>query len=1286
MKVLVDLQAFQALGSSQRRVDHYGASLARAMIRHSGKHDIHVVLNQSSEDALEELQNKFPDLVRSVNFRVSQLPFSGTPRRWCRRATEVVREHRCLELKPDVVLCSLLTGSTNAGIISTLRPTSIPTAITLHNLFPWFNREMHLSAPSDFDPSVQALERLRETDLVLTVSGYCRSQLVDALDLQPERVVVIPPAADVRFRRLAAPAEQERALRLRFRLNRDFVMSIGGTAYRKNVEALIEAYALLPFELRTGHQLAVLGRINGEERGRLQRLARSRGLADGELIVTGYVDDEDLTSLYNICKVFIFPSLYEDFALPPLEAMSCGAPVIGSNRSSVPEVIGLPKALFDPVSARRISEKLYEVITNAQFRAELKVHALKQARRFTWRESARQAFKAMEVLDSSRHDTRRAPSASRLPKTRPLLAFVSPLPPERSGIADYSAELLPELTRHYEIDLITDLAQIADPYLQENFCHRSVAEFERTARRYDRVLYHIGNSPFHRQIPSLLECHPGTVVLHDFFLSHLFYYLEGIDGNKALQRSLYQSHGYPGLLTWARKGAEAAVWTYPCNLSVLSRAQGVIVHSEHVRQLAREWFGIPTENWVVIPQLRRVPKIISREDARRSLGVSPETFLVCSFGFLAPTKLNELLFDSWVASRLANSKDCQLVFVGGDGDGRPYQIGGALSDRIRVTGYLSSEEYQSYLSAADVGIQLRNTLFRGETPRSVFDCMAHGLATVVTAHPALTDLPADSVLTLEGFGAGELVAALERLYSNPKYRTELGRRAHQYVKDKLDPALSARRYADALEKFAEDHPVAVTSRLIAEIADLPASPPPSDDDLGRLATCLAENSGRCGFPQLFVDVTVLSSLGDSGTGIQRVTRAILSELLENPPAGYRVEPVFRKFRQTYRYARAFASKSLGLETPDLDDAPVAVNPGDIFLGLDWDPGIDSPARAWLLYNRLRGMRTVFAIYDLLPLQRSDWFKPEMGHVFRAWFSQICQVADGFACISRTVADELSNWLDTHQSNIAGSLEIDYFHLGSDIEASSPSRGLTLEDQTVLDVLKGREVLIMIGSVEPRKGHHQALSAMERLWAKGEDLSLVILGKQGWMVESMAQRLRSHSELGRRLFWLDQASDETLVRLYSIASGMLMASEGEGFGLPLVEAACYGVPIIARDIPIFREIAGEHAFYFSGLEPAELADALLSWLGFFRLGEHPKPDKLRRLTWKESTNELLQVVLQGRTYKRWRSARTMFLDESAPQGIGGLSAEMERDSLTDSELATRYAPADEALPAAGRNVT
>ncbi|MBV8053815.1 MAG: glycosyltransferase [Deltaproteobacteria bacterium] len=778
--------------------------------------------------------------------------------------------------------------------------------------------------------------------------------------------------------------------------------------------------------------------------------------------------------------------------------------------------------------------------------------------------------------------------------------------------------------------------------------------YEKSARGYERILYQLGNSPFHSQIPSLLERYPGPVVLHDFYLSHLFKHLEATDA-VSLWRNLYVSHGYPGLLARARKGAEAAIWAYPCNLAVLSHAPGIIVHSDHARQLAHEWFGISTESWRVIPQLRRLPPKIDRQKARGALGISPDTFLVCSFGFLAPTKLNDLLFQSWLASGLARLPNCYLVFAGGDGAGRPYQVNGMASSHIRATGYLSKEEYELYLAAADASVQLRGELSRGETPRSVLDCMAQGLATIVSSHPALAELPADSVLKLSAnCNEEELIAALERLYREPEYRALLGRNAQQHVEAKRSPASIAQQYAEAMEEFASSHPAAITNRIGVNLAELVSKTGPSDSDYAKVATCIAENRGSGGVRQLLVDVTVLVSLGDEKTGIHRTTRGILAQLLENPPPGWRVEPVFRGHRETYRYARKLVRNYLHLDGLNLEDAPVAVNPGDVFLGLDWDPGIaiDDKAANWLLHHRQRGMRTVFTVYDLLPLQHSEWFKPEMQPLFRGWLSRICRVADGFACISRAVADELIDWLDTYSLAAAGTFDIGYFHLGSDLEASWASQGLSPDEQRLLDTLKGREVLVMIGTVEPRKNHSQVLSAMELLWAGGENLSLVICGRQGWMVDGIAQQLRSHPELNHRLFWMEQATDEALLQLYSIASGMLMASGGEGFGLPLVEAAKHGVPIIARDLPVFREVAGEYAFYFSGDHSANLADALRTWLKLYRRGEHPQSRMVPWLTWQQSTQQLLRVALEGIAYQRWRRPATPRLGQPARTAANG----------------------------------
>jgi len=411
----------------------------------------------------------------------------------------------------------------------------------------------------------------------------------------------------------------------------------------------------------------------------------------------------------------------------------------------------------------------------------------------------------------------------------------------------------------------------------------------------------------------------------------------------------------------------------------------------------------------------------------------------------------------------------------------------------------------------------------------------------------------------------------------------------------------------------------------------------SDHDRAIVASYPAESMGRGGIRQLFLDVTPLVLLGDRRTGIQRVTRAILAQLLPSPPPGYRVEPIFRSPQQGYYYTPRFVRKCLALADFTQQDGPVAVNPGDVFLGLDPDIGLgaDQQALDWLLLQRQRGMKSFFMVYDLLHLLRPDWFVLETSRRFEDWLSAISRIADGFVCGSRAVADELWAWFKMRPPPGVRSLQIGCFCYGSDIEASWPSLGLTSRHGAILGALRGREVLAMVGTVEPRKGHSLALTAMEQLWAAGETLTLVICGKQGWMVDWLAQRLRSHPELGRRLFWLEHASDEELLELYAIASGLLMASEGEGFGLPLIEAASHGLAIIVRDLPVFREVAGEHAFYFSGLRPRDLADALRAWLKLYKRGEHPQSSKMPRVSWQQSVQQLLSVVLEGNAYRAWQ---------------------------------------------------
>ena len=223
-------------------------------------------------------------------------------------------------------------------------------------------------------------------------------------------------------------------------------------------------------------------------------------------------------------------------------------------------------------------------------------------------------------------------------------------------------------------------------------------------------------------------------------------------------------------------------------------------------------------------------------------------------------------------------------------------------------------------------------------------------------------------------------------------------------------------------------------------------------------------------------------------------------------------------------------------------------------------------------------------------------------------------------------NELSEWISTNTNIDLNHFPIDWFHLGADIKNSAPTTGLPKNYKSVLAKITRKISFLMVGTIEPRKGHAQILAAFEDLWANEVDVSLVIVGKNGWMVEELVNKLSRHSELGRRLFWLKGISDEYLEEVYAASTCLIAASEGEGFGLPLIEAAQYGLPIIVRDIPVFREVAGEYAFYFINRPgPEALAEAINNWLSLYKLGQHPKSDLMPWQTWQESTERLLSIL-------------------------------------------------------------
>jgi glycosyltransferase involved in cell wall biosynthesis len=859
----------------------------------------------------------------------------------------------------------------------------------------------------------------------------------------------------------------------------------------------------------------------------------------------------------------------------------------------------------------------------------------------------RQQYVYARLKSRTSDATKREPIVAAGTETRPRLAFVSPLPPERTGIADYSADLLPPLSRYYDILLITDQKKVDAAVVAIDFPVHDPAWLRANRNMIDRVIYQMGNSHFHDYMRDLMVEIPGTVVLHDVFLSGLFSWLEKIDTSSGVWTpALYQSHGYAAVRDRFRD-EEAAKIRYPVNLGVAQAAQGVIVHSEYARSLASDWLGPDfTEHWKVIPHLRAVAEPGQRAVAREAIGLPQDAFVLCSFGGVESRKLSRRLLNAFFGSSLVRDAKCLLVFVG---ENHPGDYGAELLDaisangleaRVGITGWVDGARFREYLAAADVAIQLR-TGSRGETSGALLDCLNAGVPVIANAHGSVAEFPADAVWMLDDdFSDADLITALETLHQDAGRRDDLRRRARGLVATHHAPEICSRLCAEAIEAFHAEGGTGLSALLDAAAA---ISPPPGETECRILSRAIARSlptkrPGR----QLLLDVSA-TCRAELKTGIERVARGLTLAFLDKPPERFRVEPVYLSDEGGswhYRYARRFTLGLLGCPPDILADAAVELQAGDIVLGLDHSGRqlIKAEAAGLIADCRDRGVFVYLTVHDLLPLRLPQFFPPGDDVAYEKWLHAVLQT-DGALCISRTVADDLHDWAETCDFSPLRPFHIGHFRPGGDIANAVATRGFPPDAPDNLEAFAARPSFLMVGTIEPRKGHLLVLDAFDRLWGEGVDVNLIVVGAEGWRhlprdmrrtIPQTVARLQSHHERGKRLFWLNGPSDEYLEKIYAASSCLIAAAEGEGFGLPLIEAARHGLPIIARDIPVFREVAGEHAFYFTAEKP-DLAQAIKDWWQLYRTGQHPKSDAIAKTAWAHSAERVMDILLRRDWY-------------------------------------------------------
>lgn len=1205
-RVLIDLQGAQG-ANAHRGIGRFSTQLANAIATARDPNlDVHILLNSAMAESACELRQRFGERLGNDRIHIlAGLPGSSyvaDPSGARARATGAIRDELIRAVAPDLVLIpSVFEGYIDDGVITTsLR--SVPHVAVLHDLIPALFADTYLGDRRMREWYEGRCSELRGAHHLLAISRTTESDARRLLGDSPP-VSWISCAVDDSFFEHVSDPEGQAAAAKRMGIRGSYVLYTGGIDPRKNIHRLIEAWGLLRSDLRHSRQLVVVCRISHQEAADLRHLAKQQGLTPDDLVLTGEVSDLDLRGLYHGCDFFVFPSWYEGFGLPIVEAMSAGKAVAVADRGASVELVTEPAAQFDPHSATSIAATIERLLTDDQLRMRLEAAAPGVAAGYRWLAVAQRTIRVLHsVMPPIVASTAAMPLAER---SRPLLALVSPVSPTETGIADYSGELIDALSAHYQIVVVTDDQRsgpishgakvVAPQWLLQH--HRDV----------ERVVYQVGNSEFHQYQFELLDRVPGVVVLHEVFLSGVIAHLEAHGRTSGhWPSSLYRAHGYAALASHPDSHVDpaAAIRRYPCTLDVMQRADSVIVHSQHALDLLIEHFGEVARTKVAVIPLLRSRRAVTAEErtaARRALGLGESEFLVCSFGLTGPGKLSPRVVEGFGASTACRKAHARLVLVGGsthaETEARIAELIAELPDgSASCTGRVDAETFRRYLAAADLAVQLR-TDSRGESSGAALDCMAAGIAVIANAHGFLDELPYGSVHRIGGDAeATELAAAIDHLLAAPTERHQIATVASEYVATTCAPALVAEQYVAAVESTAAAAGSRTAgTRMLRDLAP----------DLQRSDLAAAADGFTATFPpqphqrQLLVDVSELA-VRNIGTGCQRVTSEVLRRLLLAPPVGVRVEPVYASEEVGYRYARQFTQQFLDLSVPGIHDDAVEASDGDIFFALDLQPTVLTARRCDLLRMKAHGVDFHSVVHDLLPITLPWAFLPGAAELHASWLHTVLDLGSAH-CVSSSGAEQLRQWAAAQGFGPDRAGVIDSFPNGCDPAPTFTPSHIPDDAEDVLDAVRATPTFLMVGTLEPRKGHAEALDAFELMWSSGFDANLFIVGRQGWMVDDLITRILSHPEHGGRLRWLGQISDVYLELLYENATALIAASYDEGFGLPVVEARHRGLPSIVRDIPVFRELADNDVTFFGGADTPSLGDVLTtaaapSWAG------------------------------------------------------------------------------------------
>jgi glycosyltransferase involved in cell wall biosynthesis len=582
-------------------------------------------------------------------------------------------------------------------------------------------------------------------------------------------------------------------------VRRGFVLYVGGDDPRKNLRGAIDGFALLSPEMRRAHQLVIACKMSGGRIDEFAAYAAARGIDPADIFFTGFVTDQELAVLYWSCELFLFPSLYEGAGLPILEAMSCGAPVVASATSSIPEILGDLDGTFDPADPRDLAYCVERVLTDPTALERLRVRSANRVRLYTWDRVAELTLQGYERALA-------APSRPRSTRRRKRLAMLTPWPPQWTGVARHSRQLVEKLSAYADVDVIApepDNGIRYDRSLEpQGVGLFTASEFDwiHGLRDYDRFLYVLGGSPFHVHAFESLMRRPGFVLAHDVRLLGLYMAVQqqrhARDPGWLLKR-LRDMYG-DRISDWdLRRYWDPRVYLglgVFMTRDIQEHAEEMIVHSHHQRDVLRmESRGLLAPTHVVPHGIPEAPP--ARANTSRHRGPR-----IVTLGLVSTVAKRMPLLLAAFARVVARQSGARLDVVGELPDSEREHLNAIIADlgiegSVELCGRTERAEYWEALHSADLAVQLRSS-FNAAASGGVSDCIAARVPVIVSAIGWATELPPDVVLTVpeecsEGKLAERILAALED--------ENLRRR----VKDAQDGYASETSFARVAERYAE---------------------------------------------------------------------------------------------------------------------------------------------------------------------------------------------------------------------------------------------------------------------------------------------------------------------------------------------------------------------------------------------------------------------------------------------------------------------------------------------------